>query len=322
MRRIIGAAVLAACTALPVAAQTGGFLLRNVPHDASVTVNGTPIEGTYDPGRAWMRLLEPVAAGDRIAVAAPLFADLRQESSTVLRPGDVATGNLTLQNRTYLRAGADPAASYGIPFRDCFGCPPMVIVAGGPEQGIAPFAISQSEVTFDSWKLCVADGACNRYTPHDEGYGTAGLPVINVGHADAVAFTEWMSSLDPAFDYRLPTEAEWEFAARGGTTTRYWTGEEITRAVATFDAGAPSRVMSLGANAYDLFDVSGNVWEWTADCWDPQPSAQCDWYAQRGGGWSMRAPALAIENRRGAHASWRHPTVGFRVVRTFPRPEG
>ncbi|RED13291.1 formylglycine-generating enzyme family protein [Pontivivens insulae] len=314
-----------------IVAQSQDFLLRNVPFDANVRVNGAAAQGEYDEGRSWFRFSQTLNVGDEIIVEAPLFADLFQRAEFTLSADDINSRGQRLDARTYLAEGVNPADSYGVPFTDCAECPPMVIVAGGSLPGaplgaepIAPFAIGQGEVTFDAWSRCVAEGGCNRYRPADDGFGTSGLPVINVSHADAVAFTDWLSSLDPAFNYRLPTGEEWEFAARGGTDTVYWTGNDVGYGIGNYDAFATRPVMSFAANAYDLFDVSGNVWEWTADCWEPaaQDGTDCNWFTQRGGSWSMRAEALRVENRRGAHEDWRHPTVGFRVVRTFPMPSG
>ena len=89
-----------------------------------------------------------------------------------------------------------------------------------------PFAVSRDEITFDEWDACVADGGCNDYRPDDEGWGRSGHPVVNVSWKEAQAYTRWLSA-KTGKRYRLLTEAEWEYAARAGATTRYWWGDDV-----------------------------------------------------------------------------------------------
>ena len=132
-------------------------------------------------------------------------------------------------------------------FPDCDGCPPMVKVRAGSfkmgspegEQGRSsdegpqhdvtiaqPFLLSQHEVTFDEWDACVRGGGCNGYEPSDRGWGRGSRPVINVSWDDAKTYVTWLSN-KTGKPYRLPSEAEWEYAARAGTTSRYWWGNDL-----------------------------------------------------------------------------------------------
>ncbi|WP_066246116.1 formylglycine-generating enzyme family protein [Beggiatoa leptomitoformis] len=130
------------------------------------------------------------------------------------------------------------------------------------------FYMSQYEITFAQYDLfCDATG---REKPSDEGWGRDNRPVINVSWQDATDYSRWLSELTGK-RYRLPTEAEWEYAARGGTKTAYWWGDEVKPNMANcIDCGdefvnQTAPVGSFPANPYGLYDMTGNVWEWTRD---------------------------------------------------------
>ncbi len=180
-------------------------------------------------------------------------------------------------------------------FAECRECPEMVVVPAGsflmgspksedgndgtegPQHEVKiprSFAIGKFEVTFAEWDACVAAGGC-KYRPGDQGWGRGKRPVINVSWNHVTKeYLPWLSR-KTGKTYRLPTEAEWEYAARAGTTTPFSTGETITPSQANFDGnhtyGGSARgisrektivVGSFQANAFGLYDVHGNVWEW------------------------------------------------------------
>ena len=131
------------------------------------------------------------------------------------------------------------------------------------------FAMGRYPVTFAEYGLFAK--ATGRDLPDDEKWGRDNRPVINVSWEDAIAYCEWLSE-QTGRGYRLPSEAEWEYAARGGTATRYWWGDEVGKNRANLrDSGSQwsgeqtSPVGSFDANPFGLHDVHGNVWEWCQD---------------------------------------------------------
>jgi formylglycine-generating enzyme required for sulfatase activity len=193
-----------------------------------------------------------------------------------------------------------PSAKPGTSFRDCDVCPEMVTIPAGsftmgspesePERSAdegpqhrvtiaRAFAAGKYEVTFDEWDACVRENGCKQ-NPSDFGWGRGRRPVINVYWDDAKQYVAWLSR-KTGKKYRLLTEAEWEYAARAGTTTAFSTGASINPTQANYDseisyAGSPTAtssgrtapVGSYPANAFGLHDVHGNASEWVEDCWN------------------------------------------------------
>jgi formylglycine-generating enzyme required for sulfatase activity len=214
----------------------------------------------------------------------------------------------------------------------------------GPQHEVTiaePFAMGVYEVTFDDWDVCYFDGGCNEYHPSDESWGRGGRPVINVSWDDAQAYVEWLSDLtDEA--YRLPSEAEWEYAARAGTTTVYAlpapdgsddiSGKGLANCDgcgSEWDDRQTAPVGSFEANAFGLHDMHGNVWEWRADVWhDSYAGAPTDgsaWFeggdqdrrVLRGGSWFSGPRGLRSAYRSGFEPGLRDVDGGFRVARTL-----
>ena len=263
------------------------------------------------------------------------------------------------------------ALAPGRVFRDCEGCPKMVVVPAGSfmmgspshEEGRdgdegpvhritipAPFAVGKHEVTFDEWDACVAAGGCGGYRPGDEDWGRGRRPAFNVSWNDAKAYVNWLSR-ETGKPYRLLSEAEWEYAARGGTqASRYW-GDEVS-AQCTYANGydqtahsevffsktaAPCRDGSVftsyagkyGENGFGLADMLGNVREWVEDCWHDSyrgvppgvspwlSGGDCERRVLRGGSWSGEARYLRSANRNKNAAGDRSYNSGFRVTRTL-----
>ena len=137
------------------------------------------------------------------------------------------------------------------------------------EVTIASFALSKYEVTFEDYD--VFTDATGRERADDRGFGRGRRPVINITWDDAVAYTKWLSE-QTGKDYRLPSEAEWEYAARAGTATRYSWGNNLGHNRANcngcgseWDNEMSAPVGSFEANGWGLYDMHGNVWEWTQD---------------------------------------------------------
>jgi len=136
---------------------------------------------------------------------------------------------------------------------------------------VARFAMGKYEVTFAEYdKFAEATG---RSKPDDYGWGRGNRPVMNVSWDDATAYLDWLAE-QTGKPYRLPTEAEWEYAARAGTETQYWWGNDIgTNLANCYSSGSEwsgkqtAPVGSFQANPFGLYDTVGNLWEWCADPW-------------------------------------------------------
>ncbi|WP_406858287.1 formylglycine-generating enzyme family protein [Alsobacter sp. KACC 23698] len=189
-------------------------------------------------------------------------------------------------------APTPPATQAGAPagvVRDCETCPALVPIPAGtfmmgsteffpfeaPVHQVSirkPFYLGQREVTFDEWDACVAEGGC-AFSPSDRGAGRGSRPVGNVDWNDAQQFVGWLSK-KTGKAYRLPTESEWEFAARAGTTTTYPWGKAMEKGKANCMGCNPepsANAVATGSyppNAYGLYDMVGNVAEWVEDCWN------------------------------------------------------
>ena len=204
-----------------------------------------------------------------------------------------------------------------------------------------PFAVGKFAVTFDEWDTCVADGGCNGYRPGDQSWGRGKRPVINVNWDDATAYAAWLSR-KTGKTYRLLSEAEREYAARAGTTTPFWWGSSITPTQANYDgnysyAGGGSKgeyrqrtvpVDTFEANPWGLYQVHGNVWEWTEDCWNDshngnpgngsaRTTGECSRRVVRGGSWSNYPLDLRAAIRLRSPSVLRFSFLGFRLARTL-----
>ena len=201
------------------------------------------------------------------------------------------------------------------------------------EVTIKPFELSKHEVTFGNWDACVAGGGCYGYRPDDRGWGRGIRPVIDVRWDHVISYISWLSR-ETGRCYRLPSEAEWEYAARAGSTTRYSWGNDIGRSRAhckgcgsRWDPGKTAPVGSFAPNAFGLYDMHGNVDEWAQDCWtdshDGAPTngaardnAQCSRRVLRGGT-RYHAPEYLRSASRVGTSYGGDDSTGFRVARTL-----
>lgn len=200
------------------------------------------------------------------------------------------------------------------------------------------FSIGRYEVTFDQYTLFAEQPGRAQSIPHDRGWGREDRPVIQISWQDAIAYTQWLSERT-GDTYRLPTEAEWEYAARGGTQTPFWTGNTIRGDQENinsedpwgggvsigFSWGRTIPVGSLKPNPYGLYDMLGNALEYTCSVYDAdynngsETSCSNDIaipHLHRGGTYYSGASSARVYRRGGTLETNKHSgELGFRVVR-------
>jgi formylglycine-generating enzyme required for sulfatase activity len=188
-----------------------------------------------------------------------------------------------------------------------------------------PFAIGRYLITFEEYDRFAS--ATSRSLPNDEGWGRGRQPAIDVSWDDTVEYAKWLSE-QTGKRYRLPTEAQWEFAARAGTETDYWWGNEMKSGMANCGRKQTSLVGSFQANPFGLYDTAGNVWEWVEDCWhqnyegsprDGSPwleanEGDCGRRVMRGGSWFSTPELSRASGRSWLNAVYRSYGIGFRLA--------
>lgn len=227
-----------------------------------------------------------------------------------------------------------------------------------------PIAMGRNEVTYDEWMACVDDGGCSGHIPDPEVFfpvnrglprsmmSTGSHPVINVSYNDALNYTAWLNTKVGVDVYRLPTEAEWEYAARAGTQTPFAQGEEVTTDQVNYNGAGTAELFNLdrpdlvvrwvpvpvealnAANSWGLRHMSGNVAEITMSCWSDRHE---DWmlsstyltqaYADtrcrrvtRGGIYTSQMDQVRVAVRGSIRTNVRLRGAGFRVLREMPTP--
>lgn len=275
--------------------------------------------------------------------------------------GETQTGFLSRESVGLLLQGP-------VSFRDCHDrCPEMALIPPGtflmgsdpseedgkvnekPRHAVEiayAFAVGAHEVTLEEWEACVNDGGCSSIPlESQDGSATGKQPVTHVTWHEANGYTDWLSGRT-GMVYRLPSEAEWEYAARANTTTPYYSGVAITSKQANFDGRYDWRVGSaltpdvymgrtlevglLEANAFGLHDVHGNANEWTQDCYvshyreapedgRPRETDNCVRRVMRGGSWKDKPWDIRSARRHAGAPDERSSQIGFRVMRTFEK---
>ncbi|ROR34613.1 SUMF1/EgtB/PvdO family nonheme iron enzyme [Inmirania thermothiophila] len=326
-RRRVAAALAVAVTAAVAAAVAAGALwawragLVRLPDAADVAA--PPAPPAEEPGRAGPQPAPEPRPAARAAPAPPRSAPPAEARA---RPG---------------RRFRDPLRNGGLG-------PEMVEIPGGRfvmgsgedepylnerpahEVRLAAFAVGRTEVTFEDYDRFAQ--ATGRPLPDDEGWGRGRQPVINVSWEDAAAYAAWLSQ-ETGHVYRLPSEAQWEYAARAGTGGIYWWGSFIGVGNANcfncgnpFDGARPVAVGSFPANPFGLHDTAGNVAEWVQDCYHPSyegaPADGRPWEEPgcaervvRGGSFTSAAKNLRVTVRERFAPDVRAENIGFRLVR-------
>jgi formylglycine-generating enzyme required for sulfatase activity len=247
-------------------------------------------------------------------------------------------------------------AESGAVFQDCAACPQMVVIPAGsfmmgspetdkdarddefPQHEVTiatPFAVSRFEATFAEWNACIDAGGCE-HRPSDPGWGQGTRPVVNVSWDDITQqYLTWLNRVTGQ-TYRLPTEAEWEYAARAGRTTRYSWGDgpgennaNCNGCKSQWDNELTAPVGSFRPNDFGLYDMHGNVWEWVQDCYGEKAYATAprDGSAApdepncsrvlRGSSWLGNLRSMRAAFRNVMPPDYRFMGYGFRVARVL-----
>jgi formylglycine-generating enzyme required for sulfatase activity len=205
----------------------------------------------------------------------------------------------------------------------------------GPQREVTipkPFEVAKYEVTFEEWDNCFAEGGCSTRLS-DDGWGRGRRPAIHMSWNDAKEYTDWLAK-KTGKAYRLLTEAEWEYAARAGAMTPYEFGHSISKADVHFSdghwgsAGESVEVGSADPNAFGLYDMTGNVWEWVEDCYrDSYEGApddgtalitdECSFRVLRGGSWWWLPIYVRSATRYRYVPDMRNSNIGARVARSL-----
>ncbi|WP_109477732.1 SUMF1/EgtB/PvdO family nonheme iron enzyme [Paraburkholderia sp. C35] len=243
-------------------------------------------------------------------------------------------------------APATARAATGGESKDCAACPVMISLPAGsftmgsnfdpsekPPHHVtisAPFAIGKYEVTVEQWNACADVNGCPKLTPENNSVKNA--PARDLSWDDAQAYVKWLSKVTGK-TYRLPTEAEWEYADRAGTTTKYWWGEQMRKGMANckncgdpYNKDAPEPVGGFAANPNGLYDMNGGVWEWVGDCWHNSyqgapndghvwDAPGCNMRVIRGGSWREGDDYMLSSTRFKYSQSVRQSQDGLRVVK-------
>jgi len=244
-------------------------------------------------------------------------------------------------------------------FKECDNCPEMVVVPKGsfvmgtpatevdrykgedPLHRVSfarPFAVGRFTISFDEWDACLADGGCDGNRGDDHEFGRGRMPAQGISFDAAKSYLAWLSR-KVGRTYRLPSESEREYFTRAGTTTAFWFGTTLSSLNANYAAGTPyaggprgvdskgpAVVDSYAPNPFGLYQVHGNVWEWTADCFNKRYTedtpvdgsawleGDCSKHMVRGGLWNWSA-----DKSRSGYRDDQYFGSGqsFRVVRTL-----
>jgi formylglycine-generating enzyme required for sulfatase activity/class 3 adenylate cyclase len=313
------AVVLSACVVASALAATATwyFFVWQPKHLVAERSAAPPPAATKSPAPAAVPQVAPAAKPEPQPSPAPAPAPARPQTAAAPPAQPPATPAVSEPEMVTLPAGTFAMGSNDDPSEK-----PIRQVK------INAFAIGKYPVMVREWNQCVDAKACvNKATGKDD------APVTNVSWNDTQRFTEWLSRVTKK-QYRLPTEAEWEYAARGGTQTKYWWGDQAAPGMANckgcnepYDAAQPLKVGSFKPNPFNIYDMGGGVSQWVSDCWHKTyvgaPAdgstwldADCTSRVIRSGSWKNDMNYVRPANRDHYDANVRYPTHGFRVARS------
>jgi formylglycine-generating enzyme required for sulfatase activity len=307
-----------------------------------------PMAGASEPSRQSAATSSPPASTPPQATATPPpAAPAPGPTSPAKPPAPAAETNIAaISPPAVPPTGGRGSKTDGATFRDCPDCPSMIRVPGGSfTMGVAsgdpsaapahrvtvrPFALGQVPVTVAEWKACMDGGGC-RSLPR-MAIAEERTPLHGASWDDTQQYVAWLST-KTGRKYRLPSEAEWEYAARANSTTRYWWGDDVGVALANCadcggnqDKRGPLPVGSFKPNAFGLLDMLGGVAQWVQDCSTPnyqgaptdgsaREQKNCTKRVLRGGSFRSDRTMISTTARNNYDASVRYITNGFRVAR-------
>jgi formylglycine-generating enzyme required for sulfatase activity/class 3 adenylate cyclase len=271
---------------------------------AAPNVQPAPAAPTASPATPKAQPAVPAQPAEQKAAAAPSAAPGAQQASAVRAPEMIP-----LRGGTFAMGGNEEISEKPV-----------------HQVTIKPFSISKYPITVREWNECAAAKACG-FTAT----GKDDAPVTNVSWTDARQFVKWLADATQK-PYRLPSEAEWEYAARGGTQTKEWWGDQLQPGMANCKnctdvaaAEQPVKVGSFKPNPFGLYDMGGAVDQWVEDCWhktyqgapsdgSPWIGEDCSSHVIRSGSWKNDASYVRPANRNSYDTNVRYPTHGFRVA--------
>jgi formylglycine-generating enzyme required for sulfatase activity/class 3 adenylate cyclase len=293
-------------------------------------------------GQVGDKVAAPVSIPKEIAKAAPQPAPAEPQSApAVAQPAPATPVAPPAATKAPSTVGVVAPPVKQQPLPQSISEPEMITLPGGRfamgsnddlterpihQVAIKPFAIGKFPVTVREWNECAAAKACG-FTATTRG----DAPITDVSWNDAKQYAAWLAQVTRKA-YRLPSEAEWEYAARGGTQTKYWWGDQFQSGVVnckncTDVAGAeqPIKVGSLKPNPFGLYDMGGGVDQWVEDCWhknyqgapadgSPWLDGDCNSRVIRSGSWRNDARSARPASRDRYDAVVRYPTHGFRIA--------
>lgn len=274
------------------------------------------------------------AVPDKISEA-PVVRPTRPRPATIVIEGSAPAPPVGQIYRRKLAGGGESPEMVVLPDRIFLMGSPDTEPSRDDDEGpqrrvrIRSFAIGVTEVTFADWDRCLEAGGCGGHRPPGSERGN--LPVTHVSWENGRAYARWLGS-QTGRTFRLPSESEWEYAARAGTTSAFWWGNELGANLAncigcgsTWDGKRTAPTGSFPANPWSLHDTSGNVWEWMDDCYRPTYDGQpedgralsdpaCGMRVLRGGSWNSSPEELRSAGRYRYPPTARLADLGFRVV--------